>query len=427
MRKIGFDYATLEPTVKKETDEVLVVPAVIAREIVHQYPEGMAYKPADELEKAAWTADHRWVTTDKHPDTVLLMRSDDVKGRIENPEFVKNLVDPATRRPMDRGIRADLVFFKRKLAPAYIDAVKQGLKNDVSIGFSYEEDRTPGEFRGQRYDYTQRNIFIDHVAAGVPLGRCPSPFCGIGVDAVFTAADPWEEGEKFIRSGHRPADQFDIVATIPITEGVQAVLGCPKGNLGPDKKCKVGTVIQSYLFDKGKFTLIQAKAWFEKHKGEENMSADCPICDEIKRLGVEEASKRLAAAFGKAAVDALKEDQSEREKAKKEQEARAGKYGIAVKEGGNVTKPGEFADLPDESFADPVNYRYPIDEAHVMAAWAYWNKPENRAKGGYSEEEWAKIGKKIEAAMKKHGHQVADEDEVQRSRRLIAETQSLLS
>ena len=62
MRRLGFDYASIEPEVKAETDELIVVPAVIAREIVQPYGDRKAYKPADELEKAAWTAEGRWVT-----------------------------------------------------------------------------------------------------------------------------------------------------------------------------------------------------------------------------------------------------------------------------------------------------------------------------------------------------------------------------
>jgi hypothetical protein len=113
-----------------------------------------------------------------------------------------------------------------------VDQAKQGLKKDVSIGFTYDLDKTPGDWRGQHYDYIQRNIFIDHVAVGVPVGRCPSPYCGLGVDSL---------------------------ASTPL-----------------EKRC----------VEPGK----------------------CPICDEIEKLGIEEASKRLAASFGSAAVDALKSE-----------------------------------------------------------------------------------------------------------------------
>ena len=197
-RKLGFDRAQLEDKIVSEDEESIVFPAIIAREMVQPYPEGKAYKPAEELEKACWTADGRWVTTEKHPDTQLLVRREDVKGRVEKPRFVKDLLDPKTKRPMDRGIRADLRFYKRNIPQSLVDELKNGSKKDVSIGFLYDEDSTPGEFRGDKYDFVQRNIFIDHVAAAVPMGRCPSPFCGIGIDAIGrkVALDPYKGIEE---------------------------------------------------------------------------------------------------------------------------------------------------------------------------------------------------------------------------------------
>ena len=51
----------------QDEDRSLVVKAVIASEIVHKYKDGVAYKPADELEKAALTADGRWIKALSHP------------------------------------------------------------------------------------------------------------------------------------------------------------------------------------------------------------------------------------------------------------------------------------------------------------------------------------------------------------------------
>jgi hypothetical protein len=202
-RKIGFDRAMLVDEVLEESEAFLVMPAVIAREIVQCYGGSWCYKPASELEKAAWTVDGRWLTTEKHPDTQLLIRRSDVKGRVEKPRFVKNLLDPKTKRPMDRGIKADLRFFKDRIPPRLIEELKSGARRDVSIGFTYDEDPTSGEWRGQHYDSVQRNLFIDHVAAAIPSGRCPTPYCGIGVDRLRggnevgeVGLDPWEETEE---------------------------------------------------------------------------------------------------------------------------------------------------------------------------------------------------------------------------------------
>lgn len=50
-------------------------------------------------------------------------------------------------------------------------------------------------------------------------------------------------------------------------------------------------------------------------------------------------------------------------------------------------------------YADPTNYKYPIDtDARIHAAVAYYNHSGQQSAGGYSEEEWASIGRKIVAA-----------------------------
>lgn len=88
----------------------------------------------------------------------------------------------------------------------------------------------------------------------------------------------------------------------------------------------------------------------------------------------------------------------EREKLRKEAEARAKKYGISFKEGkGHLTPPKDYPDNPDQ-YGDPVNYAYPIDEAHIKPAVSYFNHEGQREAGGYTPEEWAVIGKRIAAA-----------------------------
>jgi len=88
------------------------------------------------------------------------------------------------------------------------------------------------------------------------------------------------------------------------------------------------------------------------------------------------------------------------EEDKQAQEARAKKYGIAAKEGGHVTKPGEWAAVPDDEFLDPVNYRYPCPNAdQTRAAAAYWGKPDNQAQ--YSSEERGIINRRLQEKEKK--------------------------
>ena len=91
---------------------------------------------------------------------------------MENPGFRKDLNDPKTNRPCRRGIEVDIRFFKDRTGKEVLDKIKSGQLKDNSIGFSCDKDVTPGEFQGQKYDYVQRNICIDHLAAPIEQGRC---------------------------------------------------------------------------------------------------------------------------------------------------------------------------------------------------------------------------------------------------------------
>jgi uncharacterized protein YutE (UPF0331/DUF86 family) len=84
---------------------------------------------------------------------------------------------------------------------------------------------------------------------------------------------------------------------------------------------------------------------------------------------------------------------------KKAQAARSRKYGISVKKSGNVTKPAAYKSVAEGSFADPVNFRYPLSpKSRAVNAITRFNNSANRTKGGYSSAEWAKLGKRIAAA-----------------------------
>ena len=177
----------------------------IARTIVHQYPDGWAYKPADELEKTFWTAEGRWARLGGHPESTIVSSTEDVNGRIVNVRWTKSLKDLKTKRPMIRGILADLEVFDRKIAPEILEDMSNGKKTDVSIGFFFDKDETSGviededsPLRGEKYDYVQRNFFIDHLAFGLGRGegRCPFPACGIGADRR-SMGDPFAGYENF--------------------------------------------------------------------------------------------------------------------------------------------------------------------------------------------------------------------------------------
>jgi hypothetical protein len=139
---------------------------------------------------------------------------------------------------------------------------------DVSVTYFCEEDFTPGEFGGQPYDFVQRNFMFGHVAAGVPEGRCPSPFCGMGCDSFKVKArmDP-EVTENYVRIRVREPDLFieGSFRTIVLSakEGIHAVIGKLKSDPSGS------TVIQNYMFELAKgWTMEKAQAWVAQHKDE---------------------------------------------------------------------------------------------------------------------------------------------------------------
>lgn len=87
----------------------------------------------------------------------------------------------------------------------------------------------------------------------------------------------------------------------------------------------------------------------------------------------------------------------DREKLHKTQKQRSQKYGISIVDGGHLTPPKGKPTNPDD-YADPVNYKYPIDQSHIKAAVEFFNHDGMRKKGGYSEHDWEIIGKRIAKA-----------------------------
>lgn len=190
---------------------------VIASEIVQPYSDGNAWKPRDELEAYAWTVDGRWVMVGAHPEDGIISDRNEVAGRTINPRYVKDLKDPTTKRPCRAGVKADIQIFNNKVPPQMLDDMKNGKKQDVSIGFFYTKDETAGvvesdSCKGQEYDYVQRNLFHDHLAAGIDKGRCPMPFCGLGADEITRrlTGDPFAGFKDF----------SDCVSSIMEKEGV---------------------------------------------------------------------------------------------------------------------------------------------------------------------------------------------------------------
>jgi hypothetical protein len=248
--KIGTVQFEIDSTKIVETESELIIPGKIARECVLPYSEGKAYRPKDELHKSLFTFDGAWIVSGKHPDQMLVSKPAEISGRLMN----------VTWDEKEALVSGEAHLFKDRNTPQFLADVKSGKLKDVSIGFIYAEDWTPGEFKGEKYDFVQRDIVINHVAVGVPRGRCPSPLCGLTVDMaqIKIALDPWEETENSIRSGHGDKTRADTCRTKVINEGLSLVV-CKDKETGK-------WFDQSFIFKKDQgWTMQKAKEWFSKH------------------------------------------------------------------------------------------------------------------------------------------------------------------
>lgn len=206
MKKIGYDILKFDALqIVEDTKCCLKVNAVITKEGVYQYPDGKALKCRTELLSATHTARNAKLTILNHPESLVIMSQKQIHGVIEKPFFDRNR------------IRAQLNFDKSVCPKDFVDSVRVGTASkDVSIGFYYSPDMTPGMWSDEQgikhpYDYIMRDIVIDHVAVGVVKGRCSYPDCGIGVDAMMQqiGLDPFGEYKDFADCVAKNKDKSD--------------------------------------------------------------------------------------------------------------------------------------------------------------------------------------------------------------------------
>jgi hypothetical protein len=86
------------------------------------------------------------------------------------------------------------------------------------------------------------------------------------------------------------------------------------------------------------------------------------------------------------------------------------KYGYKAPLNANLTKPSRWENVPDDEFADPVGYKYPVHTPrNARAALSYFNKPENRR--FYTVEGQIKVLTRIIQACLRHGIKVSFQPE----------------
>jgi hypothetical protein len=105
--------------------------------------------------------------------------------------------------------------------------------------------------------------------------------------------------------------------------------------------------------------------------------------------------------------DYIKESREELLEALRERER---KYGYKAPLNANLTKPSRWENVPEDEFADPVGYKYPVHTPrNARAALTYFNKPENRR--FYTVEGQIKVMTRIIQACLRHGIKVSFQPE----------------
>lgn len=235
-----------------ETSEFLTIePVTIAREGVFPYEDGRAYKPGNEMERAAEIS--RIYFAWGHPPLNVITKRDQIKGFIEGIHIAK---DGAGVR-----VKGTLSAYKNRLTVDQAEQLRSGIRRDLSTGFYYEEDRTPGEWGGQKYDYIQRELLFDHVAS-VDHGRCAYPACGIGVDAppsrTLIGNDPYPN-EHSCRMKD-PAG-FQERSFRRLKRGrLHLIIGRPEGQRT--------TTLQAFRYPKSKWSVAEARAHCREQGGQ---------------------------------------------------------------------------------------------------------------------------------------------------------------
>lgn len=154
-------------------DGVIFKDVVFTKEMVQKYPDGMHYKPANELKAALDSLRGKPVVGWAHPKEKVVTSMQQQAGYIV---FDSVKWDDKQNRPY-----GDVFIKKDKKNTELIDAIKKKRLEENSVGFRCDVVKQAGDFRGQHYDYVQKNFFFDHLAL-VYQGRA-SNTDGVGINA----------------------------------------------------------------------------------------------------------------------------------------------------------------------------------------------------------------------------------------------------
>jgi len=224
-------------------NNVLKIPVVLAKEMVQSYGNGKKhFKPYEELKRAIDGMEDLPVIIE-HKNWI----DDDVVGYIR--EFRAD--------DKSRSIKGVAYLTESKIPEAVADTLKKNIAVPVSIGF-WANLGDGGEFNGEKYDHTQRDIALNHLAICIrSIARCPPNQCGLNLDSdsedemdgriLIKKGNQYyyidkEENEKNIKIqeiGDKMGDIRNFNAEKYIKEpsaGIKTSTSSIAGHVGPDLK-----------------------------------------------------------------------------------------------------------------------------------------------------------------------------------------------
>jgi hypothetical protein len=190
-----------------EKDGTMEVPVTVMREMVYDYGDTKAFKPKEEIAKAARYAGGIAITR-SHPESGIVTDQSEILGFFSNPTM-EDTEMAGILKITDKSMIAD---------------VKAGKLKEVSGGFfcDLNRDKT-GDYNGTHYDARQENIVMNHVAI-VEDGRCSlEDGCGIQIDEQTAVKDEQEAKEKIGAKLKMEEAQKDTELNTKLSETVLAL------------------------------------------------------------------------------------------------------------------------------------------------------------------------------------------------------------
>lgn len=259
---------------RRDDSGFLVVDAAVTRTgvLTYHHPDGSVTRelrhPDDVLKAESLNTLKFRPLTDGHP----------VEGKVTSKNSKRLAVGTVIGEPKHDGriINTQLQYTDEDAINKIMDEEKP--VREQSCGYEANVIKEDGTYQGEPYDHRQTDIKYNHIAL-VPRGRA-GPEVRLQLDAADAAEDGLEdmlkgdidETDEAISIQVLDGEQFDDdslkTAKLKSTDGASLVAGKLKS---PPKDHEDEVVAQKIIFDKKKFDMEQAKAFVEKHRGEESV------------------------------------------------------------------------------------------------------------------------------------------------------------